>query len=86
MRKEIGAKWNKFSEQDLALFKVTTSVDEAVEEITRFYRVYHSARTVGPRLVMRLTRAIPDTLVAALGREFATVRTGRASGLRSVGP
>src|SRR5206468_5746429 len=58
------------SEQDLALFKVTTSVDEAVEEITRFYRVYHSARTVGPRLVIRLTRAIPDTLVAALGREF----------------
>ena len=59
------------SEQDLALFKVTTSVEEAVEEITRFYRVYHSARTVGSRLVIRLTRAISEPLVAALGREFA---------------
>jgi uncharacterized protein (TIGR00730 family) len=61
------------SEQDLALFKVTTSVEEAVEEITRFYRVYHSARTVGSRLVIRLTHAIPGPLVAALGREFADI-------------
>src|SRR5438874_8486730 len=61
------------SEEDLALFKVTSSVDEAVEEITRFYRVYHSARTVGPRLVIRLTRAIPAALVASLGREFADI-------------
>src|SRR5439155_240966 len=30
------------SKEDMALFKVTTSVDQAVEEITRFYRVYHS--------------------------------------------
>jgi uncharacterized protein (TIGR00730 family) len=61
------------SEEDMALFKVTTSVDEAVEEITRFYRVYHSARTVGRRLVVRLTHAIPEPLVEALSRDFADI-------------
>jgi uncharacterized protein (TIGR00730 family) len=61
------------SEEDMALFKVTTSIDEAVEEITRFYRVYHSARTVGRRLVVRLLRSIPEPLVEALSREFADI-------------
>jgi uncharacterized protein (TIGR00730 family) len=61
------------SDEDMALFKVTTSVDEAVEEITRFYRVYHSARTVGRRLVIRLTHAIPEPLVEALSRDFADI-------------
>jgi uncharacterized protein (TIGR00730 family) len=61
------------SEEDLALFKVTSSVDEAVEEVTRFYRVYHSARTVGRQLVLRLNRAIADTRVAALARDFADI-------------
>jgi uncharacterized protein (TIGR00730 family) len=61
------------SEEDMALFKVTTSIDEAVEEITRFYRLYHSARTVGRRLVVRLLRPIPEPLVEALSREFADI-------------
>src|SRR5437870_8282126 len=42
------------SPQDLSLFKVTDSVDQAVEEILGFYRVYHSMRYVGPDLVLRL--------------------------------
>ena len=58
------------SEEDLSLFKVTTSVAEAVEEITGFYRLYHSSRLVGPNFVMRLHRPIEPALVAALGREF----------------
>jgi hypothetical protein len=61
------------SEEDMALFKVTSSVDEAVEEITRFYRIYHSARTVGRRLVIRLNRPIAGTLVESLSREFADI-------------
>ena len=32
------------SEEDLHLFKVTNSVEEAVAEIVNFYRVYHSMR------------------------------------------
>jgi hypothetical protein len=61
------------SEEDMALFKVTTSIDEAVEEITRFYRVYHSARSVGRQLVIRLNRAIPEPLVATLSRDFSDI-------------
>ena len=61
------------SEEDLALFKVTTSVDEAVDEITRFYRVYHSSRTVGRQLVIRLTRPVPAKLVERLARDFADI-------------
>jgi uncharacterized protein (TIGR00730 family) len=61
------------SEEDMALFKVTSSVDDAVEEITRFYRIYHSARTVGRRLVIRLNRPIAEALVASLSREFSDI-------------
>jgi len=61
------------SEEDMALFKVTSSIDEAVEEITGFHRVYHSSRTVGRRLVIRLNRAIPDTLVSRLSADFADI-------------
>ena len=61
------------SPEDMALFKVTSSVDEAVEEITRFYRVYHSARTVDRNLVIRLTHRIPESLVTQLGHDFADI-------------
>ena len=61
------------SEEDLSLFKVTSSVDEAAEEISRFYRVYHSARTVGRDLVIRLARPLDRELVERLGREFADI-------------
>ena len=39
---------------DLALFKMTSSVDEAVAEVLNFYRVYHSMRYVRGDLVLRL--------------------------------
>ena len=61
------------SPEDMALFKVTSSVDEAVEEITRFYRVYHSARTVDRNLVIRLTHRIPESLLTQLGHDFADI-------------
>ena len=58
------------SEADLALFKVTTSADEAVDEITGFYRVYHSSRLVGSDFVIRLEHRIAPRLVRDLSREF----------------
>jgi len=61
------------SKEDMALFKVTTSVDQAVEEITRFYRVYHSSRTVGHKLVIRLVRPLPEKLVDRLSHDFADI-------------
>lgn len=47
------------SPHDLALYKITDSVDVAMEEVTRFYRNYHSVRYTRDELVMRLQRA-PD--------------------------
>ncbi|MEI7954094.1 MAG: TIGR00730 family Rossman fold protein [Verrucomicrobiota bacterium] len=47
-------------ESDLSLFKITDDIDEAVAEITGFYRVFHSYRYVGDQLVMRLTTALAD--------------------------
>lgn len=61
------------SEADLSLFKVTTSVEEAVDEITGFYRVYHSSRLVGPDFAIRLARPLPTPLVRDLGREFKDI-------------
>src|SRR5437867_5616241 len=61
------------SKEDMALFKVTTSVDQAVAEITRFYRIYHSARMVGRQLVLRLVRPLPQKLVDRLSHDFADI-------------
>ena len=64
------------SPDDMALFKVTASVEEAVAEITSFYRVYHSSRTVGRNLVVRLNERLDEKLVASLGREFRDILVG----------
>jgi uncharacterized protein (TIGR00730 family) len=59
------------SESDFALYKVTDDVDEAVEEITRFYRVFHSYRYVGDKLVIRLNKMLADGEPGRLAGEFA---------------
>jgi hypothetical protein len=58
------------SPNDLSLFKVTTSVAEAVEEVTGFYRLYHSSRFVGDRFVIRLVRPVDPAQVARWGEDF----------------
>jgi len=64
---------NLISKPDLSLFKVTTSVEEAVDEVTGFYRVYHSSRMVGPDFVMRLNRPLPPGLAKDLTARFADI-------------
>ena len=59
------------SPADMALFKVTDSMDEAVNEVLGFYRVYHSMRYVGPDLVLRLQKAPPPELLERIRTEFA---------------
>ncbi len=66
------------SPDDMALFRVTDSVDEAVAEITRFYRNYHSSRYVGERLVLRVQEAPSPDALAALSREFAGILSSGA--------
>ena len=45
------------SPDDLSLYKLTDSVEEAVDEILQFFSVYHSMRYVKNKLVLRLKEA-----------------------------
>lgn len=58
------------SDADLSLFRVTDDVEDAVGEILRFYRNYHSSRYVGERLVIRLCQVPSDEQLAVLNDEF----------------
>jgi Possible lysine decarboxylase len=64
------------SPADLSLFKVTDSLDEAVNEVLGFYRVYHSMRYVGPDLVLRLQKAPPPALLERIRTEFPDILKG----------
>jgi uncharacterized protein (TIGR00730 family) len=59
------------SEEDLALFRITDDAGEAVEEIRRFYRAYHSSRYVGEKLVIRLNRAPGNEVLEQIEHDFA---------------
>jgi uncharacterized protein (TIGR00730 family) len=56
--------------EDLSLFKITSSVDDAVDEISSFYRRFHSTRYVGRLLIMRLKSSISPEQVAGLHDMF----------------
>lgn len=56
---------------DFELFRICADVDEAVEEVLRFYRVFQSYRWVGARLVVRLRHKLTAAALAELNREFA---------------
>src|SRR5579871_3931619 len=58
------------SPNDLALYKVTDSVEEAVAEVTRFYRLYHSMRYVKGNLVLRLQHSLAPALLEQIRKEF----------------
>ncbi len=56
--------------EDMSLFKVTNSVDAAIEEILHFFRVYHSMRFVRSQLILRLNLPVSDDLLTQLNDEF----------------
>jgi uncharacterized protein (TIGR00730 family) len=64
------------SEEDISLFRVTDDAAAAVDEISNFYRVYHSSRYVGDRLVLRLTRAPRPSLLERMQSDFADIAAG----------
>ncbi len=63
------------TEQDMNLFKLTDSVEEAVDEILGFYRRYHSMRYVGPLLVLRLSTPLPPEALERLNDTYASILT-----------
>jgi len=61
------------SRHDLNLYKVTTDIDEAIDEILRFYRVYHSQRYVDGELIIRLQSEVAASLLDELTAEFSDI-------------
>lgn len=59
------------SPDDLSLYTITDNIDDACYAISSFYRVYHSHRYAGDRLIMRLKCELSDTAVAVLNEEFS---------------
>jgi uncharacterized protein (TIGR00730 family) len=66
------------SEEDLALYKITDDIDEAAEEVSRFYHNYHSSRYVQDELVMRLHRAPSAEFLAKLEAKYGEIARGEA--------
>ncbi|MEX1231375.1 MAG: TIGR00730 family Rossman fold protein [Planctomycetaceae bacterium] len=63
-------KTEMISLEDISLYHVTSSIPEAVEEITQFYRVYHSMRYVRDKLILRLNIEPSDDFLVQLNDEF----------------
>ena len=61
------------SPNDLALYRVTDSVEDAVAEVTGFYRVYHSMRYVKGDLVLRLQRPLAKPLLEQIRQQFGDI-------------
>ena len=61
------------SPQDKALYRITDSVDEAINEVLDFYRVFHSMRYVRDRLVLRLTNALNAEQLDDLNVRFGDI-------------
>ncbi|MDX2241903.1 MAG: LOG family protein [Leptolyngbyaceae cyanobacterium bins.302] len=61
------------SPNDSSLFTITDQLDEACDTIAQFYRVFHSCRYIGNRLVIRLNTDISEAAVEELNRDFGDI-------------
>ena len=60
-------------EEDLSLYRLADRVEDAVDEILRFYRVYHSMRYVRSSLVIRLRQPPGEASLAEINERFADI-------------
>ena len=59
------------SPEDTSIYYIAPSIDDAVNHVQRFYRLYHSSRYVRDTLVLRLRKRLTDAQVQQLNEEFA---------------
>ena len=70
-------KFGFISEEDFAFFKIKHSAQDAAAEIMQFYKVFHSARWVGERFVIRLNSSLSKEALLDLNNHFRDIlRTG----------
>jgi hypothetical protein len=72
------------SPADLNLYYITDRAEDAVKHIARFYRNYHSMRSVADKLVIRLKNAPTPSAIQALNEDFADIITGDS--IRAIEP
>jgi uncharacterized protein (TIGR00730 family) len=61
------------SPDDLSLYRITDSTDEAVKIIARFYRNFHSTRFVKDLFIIRMKNAPTESALAAMNEDFADI-------------
>lgn len=61
------------SKSDFNLFRITHEINEAVEEIVRFYRKFHSYRWVQEKMVIRIQSLLSDSSLQALNERFSFI-------------
>tara|TARA_R110002073_G_scaffold327238_1_gene507724 strand:+ start:10418 stop:11464 length:1047 start_codon:yes stop_codon:yes gene_type:complete len=61
------------SPDDVNLYKITNSVDEAIHEMLQFYRNYHSMRYVRDRLVFRLQKELTADALESIRQQFSDI-------------
>ena len=67
---------NRFiKNEDLKLFRIVKTVDEAIKYIEDFYRVYHSIRYVSGLTVIRLNKEISAEALKVINKEFRDILT-----------
>src|SRR5437867_8802141 len=68
------------SPEDLRLYRIVHSAEEAADWIASYYSTYHSSRLVGNRPVIRLERELSDAQVSLLNERFRErVTSGKIS-------
>ena len=66
-------KFGFISEEDFAFFTIKHNAQDAAAEITQFYKVFHSARWVGERYVIRLNRSLTGQVLVNLNNQFKDI-------------
>lgn len=61
------------SPEDPGIYTITDSVETACQTIANFYRVFHSSRYVGDRLILRLNAELTDAEVEQLNQDFGDI-------------
>jgi len=62
--------------EDLSLFRIVKTVNEAIKYIEDFYRVYHSIRYDSGLTVLRLNKKISGKTLNLINRKFKNILTG----------
>jgi len=63
------------AKEDLKLFRIVKSVDEAVRYIEDFYRVYHSIKYISGTTVLRLNKKISEETLKLINQKFKDILT-----------